>query len=164
MTIRQPTWPLLNQKLWCPKWGEMTKFSEFFSKGGGLFLRGGEMVSHGDSTVKWAKIWASDNLVETSVDSQWVTWSNTKNREKMNLTNYLALRLKWVQIVIWKAYLSSILKPKKAPESADRALSDVNNNYSVTWKFLLRYSFKIIRIFIILIRDCISPRESEIFK
>ena len=32
--------------------GEMTKFSEFFSKGGGLFLRGGEMVSHGDSTVK----------------------------------------------------------------------------------------------------------------
>ena len=144
--------------------GEMTKFSEFFSKGGGLFLRGGEMVSHGDSTVKWAKIWGSDNLVETSVDSQWVTWSNTKNREKMNLTNYLALRLKWVQIVIWKAYLSSILKPKKAPESADRALSDVNNNYSVTWKFLLRYSFKIIRIFIILIRNCISPRESEIFK
>ena len=31
---------------------EMTKFSEFFSKGGGHFLRGGEMVSHGDSTVK----------------------------------------------------------------------------------------------------------------
>ena len=29
-----------------------TKFSGFFSKGGGLFLRGGKMVSHGDSTVK----------------------------------------------------------------------------------------------------------------
>ena len=25
---------------------------DFFSKGGGLFLRGGEMVSHGDFTVK----------------------------------------------------------------------------------------------------------------
>ena len=61
----------------------------------------------------------SDNHVETSVDSQWVTWSNTKKSEKMNLTNKLALRLKWVQIVIWKAYLSSILKPKIAPESAD---------------------------------------------
>ena len=55
---------------------------DLFSKGGGLFVRGGEMVSHGDSTVKWAKIWASDNHVETSVDSQWVTWSNTKNRKK----------------------------------------------------------------------------------
>ena len=29
-----------------------TKFRGFFSKGGGLFLRGGEMVSHGESTAK----------------------------------------------------------------------------------------------------------------
>ena len=66
---------------------QIYKIQWIFSKGGGLFLIGGEMVSHGDSTVKWAKIWASDNRVETSVDSQWVTWSNTKNRKKMNLTN-----------------------------------------------------------------------------
>ena len=93
------------------------------------------MVSHGDSTVKWAKIWGSDNLVETSVDSQWVTWSNTKNRVKMNLTNYLALRYNfkipskvpsanerqgcirktttYVTVTSIKSYVNYILRPLK---------------------------------------------------
>ena len=33
-------------------WDRYTKFRGFFSKGGGLFVREGDMVSHGDSTVK----------------------------------------------------------------------------------------------------------------
>ena len=67
------TRPVLLPTGWADIPDTCTKFSGFFSKGGGLFLRGGKMVSHGDSTVKWAKIRASDNRVETSVDSQWVT-------------------------------------------------------------------------------------------
>ena len=46
-------------------------------------------------------------------------------------------------------YLKSLsffdFETKKGPELANRALSDANDNYSVTWKLLLGYSFKIIR-------------------
>ena len=37
---------------------------DFFSKGGGLFVRVGDMVSHGDSTVKWAKIIAWSSILQ----------------------------------------------------------------------------------------------------